>query len=69
MPVEQPHDHHERAPFEGGTTYTMPDSGSNTASVNTFSSSLFEGWKNGGGEWPVVERPNLYITVGSVKKK
>ncbi len=65
MPIEQPHDQHERAPIEvGSTSNVISASGSSTASVNTFTSVLFEGWQNGKVEWPVILHPDLYITVG-----
>ena len=61
--IEQPHDHHERAPIKvTGTRLITIDSG-NTASVNTFNSGFFESWKSGEDEWPMMLRPNLYITV------
>lgn len=62
LPIEQPHDHHERAPMEEGRSTVTVDSGSSTASVNTFSSLFFE------GEWPVVGRPDLYITFAGRRK-
>jgi len=68
LPIEQPHDHHERAPMEEGRSSVTVDSGSSTATVSTFSSGFFEGWQNGSVEWPVMLRPGLYITVGSEKK-
>jgi hypothetical protein len=62
-PIEQPHDHHERAPIEATTLNTLAASGSSTASAITFSPVFFEAWKNGEVEWPVILRPDLYITV------
>jgi hypothetical protein len=62
LPIGQPHDHHERAPMEEGRSTVTVDSGSSTASVNTLSSLFFE------GEWPVVGRPDLYITFAGRRK-
>jgi hypothetical protein len=68
LPIEQPHDHHERAPMEEGRSTVTVDAGSGTASVNIFSSEFFEGWQNGKVEWPVMLRPDLYITVRGRRK-
>jgi hypothetical protein len=65
MPIEQPHDHHGRAPFQATTLGAISASGSSTATAVTFSPMLFEDWKNGQFPWPVLERPNLFIKVSS----
>jgi hypothetical protein len=42
---------------------TMAASGSSRASAITFSPVFFEAWKSGEVEWPVILRPDPYITI------
>jgi hypothetical protein len=60
-PIEQPHDHHERTPFQETTLNPMAASGSSTASVTTFNSVFFDAWSYGEATWPVITRPDLYL--------
>jgi len=60
---DQPHDHRENVPTESSSRLVTIDSGSSTATVTSFSHQFFNEMIVGEASWPVLNHPDLIISV------